>query len=66
MPLTAGAARWDGAVGRGVPARREGPADKQLTRLAPAWTGAGSPEMARALRTGECVVDRGDETAVCA
>jgi len=49
-----------------VPARREGPADKQLTRLAPAWTGAGSPEMARALRTGECVVDRGDGTAVCA
>lgn len=40
----------DGAAGRGVPARREGPAGEQLTRPATAWPGAGSPEMAKAPR----------------
>lgn len=51
-----------GARGAGTPRRPRG----QAADAAPAWTGAGSPEMARALRPGECVVDRGDGTAVCA
>ena len=45
--------RADGAVGHGVPARREGPAGEQLTRPATARPGAGSPEMEKALRLGE-------------